>query len=222
MLKVRNFDNLGMIVYNSKIFNPLKKNMKTKFLPLVFSLIGLSTLSATAGLQFGIGPSLYSGTEYDDEKRGGFNAELGLLLDQQPIDLFIGAKITYVDGLGSGLEELDAFEGALAGRVLFPVATNWLKLYVEGSLGTANLGVAGETKFKTTVKGKDFSVGTKFDENDWVFAYGVGVGVQFDFTSWLGIRVGYEFHNFGEVEAFGLKTDPGSLNGIVGSLVLKF
>ena len=196
--------------------------MKTKFFSIVAGAVGLLSLSAQAGLQLGIGPSLYAGTEYDEEAGYGINAEVGLLFDKQPIDLFIGAKVTYVDGLGSGVGELDAFEGALAGRVLFPVATNWLKLYVEGSLGTANLGVSGESKYRTMINGRDVSFNTKFDENEWVFAYGLGVGVQFDFTSWLGVRVGYEFHNFGEVEAFGLKTDPGSLNGVVGSLVIKF
>lgn len=196
--------------------------MKTKVMALIFGLFGWLTGETEAGPQFGVGPSLYSGTEYSDEAGYGLNGELGFLWDEQPIDLFLGVKGTYVEGLGSGRANLDLFEGVLAGRVLFPMPSNFLKGYVEGSIGAANLSVSGESKYSTKVNGRNVSLNTQFDENDWVLAYGLGVGVQLDLTSWLGLRAGYEFHSFGETEAFGLKKDPGNLNGFVGSVVLKF
>ena len=195
--------------------------MKPNHLLLSAGIVLLSAWPAQAGLQLGIGPSLYSGTEFDKESGYGVNAEIGALFDKTPVDLFLGVKATYVEGLGSGLANLDTFEGALAARVLFPLGGEWLKGYVEGSLGAANLSVSGESG-STKVNGRTFSFNNKYDSNQWVFAYGVGLGLQFDFSSWFGIRIGYEFHNFGDVEAFGLKVDPGNLNGVVGSIVLKF
>jgi opacity protein-like surface antigen len=177
---------------------------------------------ALADLQLGFGPSLYSGTKFEEENGTGLNAEIGLLFDNAPIDLFLGTKLTYVDGLSEGASEMDVFEGSLAARILVPVSSNWLKLYAEGSIGTANLSVSGQSKYKALIKGKDFSFNTNFDDNDWVFSVGLGVGIQFDFNDWIGLRVGYELHNFGDVQVFGLKSDPGSLNGFVSSLVLKF
>lgn len=195
--------------------------MKIKQILISVGLLVLTSGFSLAGLQIGIGPSLYSGTEFDQENGYGLNAEIGILFADQPVDLFLGVKATYVEGLGSGDANLDTFEGALAARVLVPLGSDWLKGYVEGSLGTANLSVSGEGS-SVKVKDRTFSYNNKYSANEWVFAYGVGVGVQFDFTSWFGVRLGYEFHNFGEVEAFGLKVDPGNLNGFVGSIVLKF
>ena len=195
--------------------------MKLKQMLVCAGLFLLSSVFSQAGLQIGVGPSLYSGTEFDKENGYGVNAEIGILFADTPVDLFLGVKATYVEGLGSGVANLDTFEGALAARVLVPLGTNWLKGYVEGSLGTANLSVSGEGS-SVKIKDRTFSYNNKYNADEWVFAYGLGVGVQFDFTSWLGIRLGYEFHSFGEVEAFGLKVDPGNLNGFVGSIVLKF
>ncbi len=196
--------------------------MKAKF--IFTSSLLLSTLApaAHAGLQLGVGPSLYSGTQFDDEAGYGVNAEIGQLWDGQPVQFFLGAKGTYIDGLGTGTLDMDVFEGALAGRVLFPMGGNWLKGYAEASIGAANLSITGETKAKTTINGRTVSFNSKFDEKDWVVAYGFGLGVQFDLTTWIGLRVGYEFHSLGDVEAFGLEADPGKLNGIVTSIVLKF
>lgn len=196
--------------------------MITKVLILILGLFGWLTSRVEAGLQLGLGPGLYSGTDYSDEVGYGLSGELGILWNDQPIDLFLGVKGTYVEGLDSGQANLDLFEGVLVGRVLFPLPTNFLKGYVEGSLGTANLSVSGESGYSTNVNGRNVSLNTRFDEADWVLVYGLGIGLQMDFTSWLGLRVGYEFHSFGEMEAFGLKMDPGNLNGFVGSLVLKF
>jgi opacity protein-like surface antigen len=196
--------------------------MKAKFVSSAILLLSILCPSAQAGLQLGVGPSLYSGTQFDDEAGYGVNAEIGQLWDGQPVHFFLGAKGTYVDGLGTGALDMDVFEGALAGRVLFPLGGNWLKGYAEASIGAANLSITGETKAKTTINGRTVSFNSKFDEKDWVVAYGFGLGVQFDFTTWIGLRVGYEFHSLGDVEAFGLEADPGKLNGIVTSIVLKF
>ena len=195
--------------------------MKFNQILLLAGLLACCSNPAQAGLQIGIGPSLYSGTEFDEENGYGINAEIGFLFADQPVDLFLGVKATYVEGLGSGDANLDTFEGALAARVLVPLGGDWLKGYVEGSLGTANLSVSGQGS-SVKVKDRTFSYNNTYSADEWVFAYGLGVGVQFDFTSWFGVRLGYEFHNFGDVEAFGLKVDPGSLNGFVGSIVLKF
>jgi opacity protein-like surface antigen len=51
---------------------------------------------------------------------------------------------------------------------------------------------------------------------------GLGAGFQFDFTHNIGLRVGYNFHSFGDSEVFGLNLDPGSMNGITSSLIFKF
>jgi opacity protein-like surface antigen len=195
--------------------------MKAKIIAsTLFSLSFLAT-ATQAGLQVGLGPSLYTGTQFDEEAGYGVNAELGQLWDAQPVHFFLGAKGTYIDGLGTGALDMDVFEGALAGRVLFPMG-NWLKAYAEASVGAANLSISGETSAKTTINGRTVSFNSKFDEKDWVVAYGFGLGVQFDFATWIGLRVGYEFHSLGDVEAFGLEADPGKLNGIVTSIVLKF
>jgi opacity protein-like surface antigen len=196
--------------------------MKAKFIASVILLLATLAPSSQAGLQIGVGPSLYSGTQFDTDSGYGVNAELGYLWSGLPVHFFLGAKGTYVDGLGSGALNLDLFEGALAGRALVPIGANWLKAYAEASIGTANLSISGETNVKTKINGRTVSFNSKFDEKDWVLAYGFGVGVQFDFTSWIGLRIGYEFHSLGEVEAFGMKEDPGKLNGVVTSIVLKF
>ncbi len=195
--------------------------MKAKLFPTLVLLTSL-TSAAQAALQLGVGPSLYSGTEFDTEAGYGLNAEIGYLSTGLPVHFFFGAKGTYVDGLGTGSLNMDMFEGALAGRILVPLGSNWLKAYAEASVGMANLSISGETDVKTNIRGRSVSFNSKFDEKDWVLAYGFGVGVQFDFTSWIGLRIGYEFHSLGEVEAFGLKEDPGKLNGVVTSIVLKF
>lgn len=198
--------------------------MNSKFTFISAAIMGLGFLQseAQAGNQFGIGPSLYKGTQFDDGTAYGVNAEIGHLWDSQPVHFVLAAKATYVDGLSSGAADLDIFEGALAGRILFPVVTNFLKLYVEGSIGAANLSVSGDAKVTGKFNGKNYTVNNDFDENSWEFAYGLGAGVQLDVTSWFGIRLGYEFHSFGDVDAFGLKLDPGSINGVTGSLVFKF
>lgn len=196
--------------------------MQKNFL-LIFRLLLLGSVTpAAAALQIGVGPSLFAGTQFDTEAGYGLNAEIGSLWDAQVVHFFLGAKGTYVEGLGKGALNMDLFEGAAVGRVLIPAGLGWLKAYAEASLGAANLKISGATSATTTVNGRTVSFNSHFEEKDWVVAYGFGVGVQLDLTDWFGLRLGYEFHSLGSVEAFGLKTDPGKLNGIVGAVVLKF
>jgi opacity protein-like surface antigen len=195
---------------------------------VIFSALTLS--SAQGDFQFGVGGGVYGGSEYDEATGYGLNAEIGYLANAAPINLFVGVRGTYIDGLeskGSILNsndssDLDLFEGAVVARLLVPLGTDIIKLYGEGSLGAGNLNVSGNAKVRGSIGGQDFSVNSRFDEEDWVLAWGLGAGVQFDFTPTFGLRVGYNFHSYGDSEVFGLKVDPGSIHGLTSSVIFKF
>ena len=205
-----------------------------RFRPIrpLLSLISALTMTTTAmaDFQLGLGGGAFAGTEYDEDIGYGLEAEAGFLAQDQPVNLFFGVRASYVDGLSSGssssfLEDssdLDLFEGVALARVLFPLGTDKVKLYGEGSVGTANLKVSGNAKVKGNIGGQDFSINSQFDENDWVLAWGLGAGVQFDFTRNVGLRVGYNFHSFGDSEVFGLKLDTGAMNGFTSAVIFKF
>lgn len=194
----------------------------------VFSALMLTP--AQGDIQFGAGGGVYGGSEYDESIGYGVHGELGYLNNAAPVNLFFGVRGTYIDGLeskGSILNskdssDLDLFEGAVVARLLVPLGTEVIKLYGEGSLGAGNLNVSGEAKVKGSIGGQDFSVNSRFDEEDWVLAWGLGAGVQFDFTPTFGLRVGYNFHSYGDAEVFGLKVDPGSMHGLTSSVIFKF
>ena len=195
-------------------------------LPLISAL---TMTTAMADFQLGLGGGVFAGTEYDEDIGYGLEAEAGFLAQDQPVNLFLGVRGSYVDGLSSGgssfiddSSDLDLFEGVAVARLLVPLGTEFVKIYGEGSVGAANLKVSGKAKAKGNVGGQDFSINSHFDENDWVLAWGLGAGLQFDFTRNVGLRVGYNFHSFGDSEVFGLKVDPGSMNGFTSALILKF
>lgn len=205
--------------------------MKLLSLRFLLPLVSVLTLgTASADLQIGLGAGAFTGTEYDEEIGYGLEGEVGYLSQDAPVNLFIGVRASYVDGLvssGSILNsrddsDLDLFEGALVARLLVPLGTDVVKLYGEGSIGSANLKVSGDAKVKGSIGGQDFSVNSRFDEEDWVLAWGLGAGIQFDFTRNIGLRLGYNFHSFGDSEVFGLKLDPGAMHGVTSSLIFKF
>ena len=197
--------------------------------PLVACISSLLLVPAKADFQLGLGGGAFAGTEYDEDIGYGLEAEAGFLAQDQPVNLFIGVRASYVDGLSSSgasfLEDssdLDLFEGVAVARLLIPLGTDIVKIYGEGSVGTANLKVSGNAKAKGNIGGQDFSINSQFDENDWVLAWGLGAGLQFDFTRNIGLRVGYNFHSFGDSEVFGLKLDTGAMNGFTSAVILKF
>ncbi len=198
--------------------------------PLLPLISALTMATAMADFQLGLGGGVFGGTEYDEDIGYGLEAEAGFLAQETPVNLFFGVRASYVDGLSSAgsssllqdSSDLDLFEGVAVARVLFPLGTDIIKIYGEGSVGTANLTVSGKAKAKGSIGGQDFSINSQFDENDWVLAWGLGAGVQFDFTRNFGLRVGYNFHSFGDSEVFGLKLDSGSMNGFTSAVVVKF
>lgn len=205
----------------------MKARLPRPFLAL-FSALTLG--SAHGAFQFGAGGGVYTGSEYDESAGYSLQGEFGYLANGAPINLFLGVRGTYIDGLeseGSILNskdssDLDLFEGTFVARLLVPLGTDIIKLYGEGSLGAGNLNVSGEAKVKGSIGGQDFSVNSRFDEEDWVLAWGLGAGVQFDFTPTFGLRIGYNFHSYGDAEVFGLKVDPGSIHGLTSSVIFKF
>lgn len=198
------------------------------FCGIIFGCALLGT--ARADLQLGVGAGAFQGDEYDEEIGYALQAEAGYLSQDAPVNLFFGVRASYVDGLqsdGSILNskdssDLDLFDGTVVARLLVPLGTDVIKLYGEGSAGTANLRVSGDAKVRGSVGGQDFSVNRRFEEEDWVFSWGLGAGLQFDFTRNFGLRLGYNFQSFGESEVFGLKLDPGAIQGVTSSLVFKF
>ena len=115
--------------------------------PLISFFSALTLATATADLQVGAGAGVFTGSEYDETIGYGLEGEFGYLTQGQPINLFIGVRASYVDGLesaGSVLNskdssDLDLFEGTVVGRLLIPLGTDLIKIYGEGSLGSANL-----------------------------------------------------------------------------------
>ena len=208
--------------------------MKHSILTGTACLLLFTAGEARSGVQFGLGAGAYNGTEFDEEAKLGLTAELGLLFDAAPIDLFIGPKVTYVNALSfeqsgsagfasaGASADLDLFESVLAARVLFPLATDVIKLYIEGDVGAANISVSGEAAARARVGGREFSFNRRFDADQWVFAWGVGAGVQLDFTQNFGLRAGYEFHGLGDADLFDLRTSTGNMHGLSASLLLKF
>lgn len=200
------------------------------FTTLLFFLPLLTLTPASAELQVGLGAGAYSGSEYDESIGYSLAGEIGYLNTTAPVNLFLGVRGTYIDGLQSDgsilnstdASDLDLFEGSLVARLLLPLGTDMMKIYGEGSVGSANLGISGDYKAKGSIGGQDFSINSRFDENDWALAWGIGAGIQFDFTRNFGLRVGYNFHSFGDSEVFGLKLDPGSIQGFTSSLIFKF
>lgn len=208
--------------------------MKLPSLAAVAALLTFSVSGARADLQFGLGAGAYQGSDFDESVGYGFEGELGFLANEAPVNLFLGARAVYVDGLeaqesvsygnlyGEAGADMDMFEGALVARLLVPLGVDLVKIYGEGSIGAGNLRVSGNAKARGSVGGQEFSVNSHFDEDDWVLAWGLGAGLQFDFTSHFGLRVGYNFHSFGDTEVFGLNADPGSVHGGTASLIFKF
>ncbi|MES2706553.1 MAG: outer membrane beta-barrel protein [Verrucomicrobiota bacterium] len=186
--------------------------------------------TASADFQLGLGAGGFMGTEYDENAAFGLEAEMGYLSQDQPINLFVGLRAGYIDGLESKYDnafyrdhsDMDLFEGAFVTRLLFPLGFDKLKIYGEGSLGSANVSVSGNAKARARVGGREFSVRSHFDESDWVLAWGLGAGLQFDFTRNFGVRVGYNFHGFGDIQVSDADRDPGSVNGLTSSLIFKF
>lgn len=186
--------------------------------------------TARADFQLGLGAGVFTGTEYDESVGYGLEGELGYLSQNQPVNLFVGLRGGYVDGLESKYSsiftndesDLDLFVGEFVTRVLFPIGTDKLKIYGEGSLGSANLSVSGDSRARGSVGGQDFSVNSHFDSEDWVLAWGLGAGVQFDFTRGFGLRIGYNFHSFGDIKVFDMEKDPGTMHGLTSSLIFKF
>ena len=186
------------------------------------------------GLQFGLGAGAFKGTEFDEEVKLGLVGEFGVLFDDAPIDLFLGPKFTYVNALSfdrtgsagfataGASADLDLFESVLAVRVLFPLGTESIKLYAEGTAGVANLSVSGETSARAEIGGREFSFNRRLDADAWVFAWGLAAGVQFDFTGNFGLRAGYEFHGLGDADMFDLKSSTGNMHGVSAALLLKF
>lgn len=198
--------------------------------PFLSLFSALTLVSAIADLQVGVGAGAFTGTEYDEKIGYGLEGEFGYLNQDAPVNLFLGVRASYIDGLessGSILSskdnsDLDLFDGSVVARLLVPLGTDVIKLYGEGSVGAANLKVSGDAKVKGNIGGQDFSVNSRFDEEDWVLAWGLGAGLQFDFTRNIGLRVGYNFHSFGDSEIFGLNLDPGSMHGVTSALIFKF
>ena len=198
--------------------------------PLLALLSSLAMGTASADLQIGLGGGAFRGSEYDEQIGYGLEGEVGFLAQSQPVNLFFGVRASYVDGLESAgslysakdSSELGLFEGAAVARLLFPLGTEMVKIYGEGSVGSANLKVSGDARVKGSIGGQDYSINSRFDESDWALALGLGAGLQFDFTPMVGWRLGYNFHSFGDSEVFGLKLDSGAMHGFTSAVVLKF
>lgn len=197
--------------------------------PLLPIISAFTMATALADFQLGLGGGAFTGSEYDKDVGYGLEVEAGFLSQDRPVNLFFGVRAAYVDGLSSegssfidDTSDLDLFEGTAVARLLVPLGTEFVKIYGEGSVGAANLKVSGNTRVKGNIGGQDFSVNSRFDDKDWVLAWGLGAGLQFDFTRNVGLRVGYNFHSFGDSEVFGLKMDPGTMSGFTSALILKF
>ncbi len=179
-------------------------------------------IGGASRLQLGIGPMMANNKEFGDEAGFGLGAEVGLLYDHNPIDMFWGIRGAYIDGVGDSYIDLDILDVSLVGRVLFPLGADAIKLYGEGRLGIGNMAVSGEAEAKGTIGGRRFSFQNDVDEANWTFGWGIGIGVQLDFTRRMGLRIGYDLQSYGDVEAFGFDVKPGFIHGGSAMLVFKF
>jgi opacity protein-like surface antigen len=163
-------------------------------------------------IQLGLGVNMARNENFGEEAGFGMSAELGWLYDHNPIDMVWGIRGAYIADVGDNDSDTDILDVSLFGRVLFPLGADAIKLYGEGRVGLGNLSVAGGSKFS------DVDV----DSAAWTFGWGLGFGVQLDFTRTVGLRVGYELHSYGDLETLGFKKAPGFVHGGSASLVFKF
>ena len=87
-------------------------NFITSIGAAVAFLVATQTTSK-ADAQFGIGPSLYTNSEFGDEAGYGANVELGYLNSTSPINLFLGVRAGYLDGSDEGDTDVDVFDLSL-------------------------------------------------------------------------------------------------------------
>jgi opacity protein-like surface antigen len=183
---------------------------------------GPPPIAGNSRLQMGAGVLMAKNEDLGAEAGFGIAGELGLLYDHNPIDMVWGVRAAYIADVGDNNLDTDILDFSLFGRVLFPIGSDAIKFYGEGRLGLGNLQVSGSERAGTTVGGRRFSIRNNIDSQDWTFGWGLGFGVQLDFTNYVGLRVGYELQSYGDLEALGFRMDPGFVHGGTASLVFKF
>lgn len=187
--------------------------MKIRFLILTAALLGVGT-SAMADLQLNAG-GLYARGE--DEESFGFELGAAFYTKHSTSSLASSIGLTYL-GISSIEENGEDFDLDSSYSVLgldyklyFPLMQDGaLSAYVEGLIGAAN----------TTSEAKT-DIG-HLDVEEWAFTWGLGAGLQYNFTDNFGLSLGYTYLGLDEPNDSGYSLGASSLHLVRLDFCVRF
>lgn len=187
--------------------------MKIRFLILTAALLGVGS-SAMADLQLSAG-GLYARGE--DEESFGFDASVGFYSKHSTSSLASCLSLTYMgissieeNGVDFDLDSSYSVVG-LDYKLYFPLMQDsGLSLFLEGLAGASN----------TTSEAKT-AIG-HLDVEEWGFTYGLGAGLEYDFTENIGLSLSYLYLGLDEPNDSGYSLGASSLHLVRLDLVVRF
>ena len=185
--------------------------MKIRSLILTAALVGAGS-SALADLQLNAGPMYIRG---EDEEAGGFELGVGWYAKHSTSSLASSINLGYL-AIASLKEDNPSFEVESDYSVLGLDYKLYFPLMQDGGLSAYIEGFAGGANTTAEVDIDDIEV------EEWGFAWGVGGGLEYDFTDTVGLSLGYTFLGLNEPNEGGYALGAESLHLVRLNLVVRF